>query len=84
MIEAVIIMLVLSMFLTLIRCIKSEGTYDRILTANVFGTQTIALIALLGFISEELMLLDIALVYALINFITTIAFLKYFKNRSFR
>ena len=77
-------MVVISMALTIVRCIRGETTYDRILAANVFGTQTVALIALLGFIAGNMAFLDIALIYALINFITTLTFLKYFKSGSFR
>ena len=84
MLETASIVIIISMFLTLAKCLKGESTYDRILTANVFGTQTVALIALLGFILGEMMFLDIALIYAMINFITTIAFLKFFKDGSFR
>ncbi|MCB2081610.1 MAG: MrpF/PhaF family protein, partial [Rickettsiales bacterium] len=51
--------------------------------ANTFGTKTMVLIALMGLIMDEMMFLDIALVYALINFVTTIGFLKFFKHRSF-
>ncbi len=83
MITLVTIAIVISMALLLLRCITGPTTYDRILAANGFGTKTVVLIALLGFILDEMLFLDVALVYALINFITTVAFLKYFKDRSF-
>lgn len=83
MITFILLAIILSMALTLLKCICANTSYDRILTANVFGTQTVALIATLGFIENELMFLDIALIYALINFITTVGFLKYFKDKSF-
>jgi len=50
--------------------------YDRILAVNTFGTKTVLLIAILGFLMGRPDFLDIALVYALINFIGTIAVLK--------
>ncbi|MDH3660962.1 MAG: monovalent cation/H+ antiporter complex subunit F, partial [Alphaproteobacteria bacterium] len=50
---------------------------DRILAVNLFGTLTVVLIALLGFLIDRPEFLDIALVYALINFIGTIAVTKY-------
>ena len=71
-----------SMFLTLYRAVKGPTVYDRILASNVFGTITVVLIVLIGFYFNYLETLDIALVYALINFIATLALLKYFKYKS--
>jgi multicomponent Na+:H+ antiporter subunit F len=51
--------------------------YDRILAVNSFGTLAVVLIAVLGFLTERPEFLDIALVYALINFIGVIAVTKY-------
>ncbi len=53
------------------------SVFDRILAVNNFGTMTVLLIGVLGFLSERPDFLDIALVYALMNFITTIAVLRY-------
>lgn len=63
--------------LVLYRAIKGPRVYDRVLSVNVIGTKTVVLIALVGYIYERPHFLDIAIVYALINFIATIAFLKY-------
>ncbi len=82
MLEIIILVVLISMGLVMIRAIAGPTTYDRILAANTFGTKTVILIALLSFAAEDMMFLDIALVYALINFVTTIGFLKYFKYRS--
>ncbi len=73
------IMIVLAgMGLVLLRALLGPTVYDRILAANAFGTKTVAFIALLCLVFEDTIFLDIALIYALINFIATIAFLKYF------
>ncbi len=45
----------------------------------MFGTKTVLLIAVFGFLTGRPDFLDIALVYALINFIATIAVLKFFE-----
>ena len=74
--------LLVAMVLAILRAIQGPTIYDRILAANVFGTITVALIVLLGYYFEYLETVDIALVYALINFIATLAFLKYFKYKS--
>ena len=55
--------------------------YDPVLAVNTFGTATVLLIAVLGFLIGRPDFLDLALVYALINFIGTIAVLKFLKFR---
>jgi multicomponent Na+:H+ antiporter subunit F len=69
--------LILIMALTLLRAFKGPTVYDRILAVNSFGTLTVLLIAVFGFLTGRPEFLDIALVYALINFIGTIAVCKY-------
>ena len=56
--------------------------YDRVLAVNSFGTLTVLFIAVLGFLNGRPDFLDIALLYALINFVGTIAILKFFRYRS--
>ncbi len=65
------------MGLALARALLGPTVYDRILAVNVFGTFTVLIIAVLGFMAGRPDFLDIALVYALINFISTIAVLKF-------
>ena len=67
------------MALALVRAIKGPTIYDRILAVNTFGTLTVVLIAVHGFLAGRPAFLDIALLYALINFIATIAVTKYVK-----
>ena len=69
--------IIIAAILVLYRAIKGPRVCDRVLSVNVIGTKTVVLIALIGFIYERPHFLDIAIVYALINFIATIAFLKY-------
>ena len=66
-----------SMLLVLIRAIKGPTVYDRILAASNFGTLTVVLIAVYGFLTGRPEFLDIALLYALINFIGAIAVSKF-------
>jgi len=77
-VAAIIIMI--SIMLVLYRAIIGPRVCDRVLSVNVIGTKTVAFIALIGYIYERPHFMDIALVYALINFIATIAFLKYRKS----
>lgn len=77
MFEMAAIAILFGVVLVLYRAIKGPKVYDRVLALNVIGTKTVVLLALIGFIYERPHFLDIALLYALINFIATIAFLKY-------
>lgn len=71
--------ILIAMGLALVRALLGPTVYDRVLAANTFGTKTVLLIAVLGFLSDRPEFLDLALVYALINFIGTIAVLKFFE-----
>jgi multicomponent Na+:H+ antiporter subunit F len=68
-----------SVSLALVRALLGPTVYDRVMAVNTFGTKTVLLIAVLGFLSNRPEFLDLALVYALINFIGTIAVLKFFE-----
>ena len=61
-----------AMILAIIRGIMGPTLYDRILAVNMLGTKTVLLISLLGFVMGRPEFLDIAIVYALINFISVI------------
>jgi len=65
------------MGLALGRALLGPTVYDRILAVNSFGAKTVLMIAVMGFLSGRPDFLDIALIYALINFISTIAVLKF-------
>lgn len=71
--------ILVSMGLALTRAFLGPTVYDRVMAVNVFGTKTVLLIAVLGFLTERPEFLDLALVYALINFIGNIAVLKFFE-----
>ena len=77
MFEVSAIFIILAIVIVLFRAIKGPKVYDRILAVNVIGTKTVILIALVGFIYERPHFLDIAIVYALINFIATFAILRF-------
>jgi multicomponent Na+:H+ antiporter subunit F len=77
MFEYAALVIILAAFLALYRAVRGPRIYDRVLAVNVIGTKTVVLLALLGYVYERPHFLDIALVYALINFIATIAIVKY-------
>ena len=65
------------MIMATIRAFIGPTSYDRVLAVNMFGTKTVLLISLLGFVMGRPEFLDIAIVYALINFISVIGVLRY-------
>ncbi len=71
--------IVVGMALAQARAILGPTNYDRIQAINAHGTKTVLLIAVVGFLTGRPDFLDLALVYALINFIATIAALKFIK-----
>ncbi|MGS0682618.1 monovalent cation/H+ antiporter complex subunit F [Shewanella sp. 125m-7] len=77
MLTAATIAILVVMLLAIIRCIVGPTLYDRILAFNMFGTKTVLLISVLGFLMGRPEFLDIALVYALINFISVIGVLRF-------
>jgi len=67
------------MALALSRALNAPTVYDRILGVNMFGTKTVLFIAVVGFFMGRPDFLDIAIVYALINFIGMVAVLRFFE-----
>ena len=72
----------IAMVLVLVRLYRGPTLYDRVLAGNSFGTHTVLFIGVLGFLTGRPDFLDIALLYALINFIGTVAILKFFRYRA--
>lgn len=69
----------ITMVLALVRAFLGPSAYDRMLAANLFGTKTVLLIALGGFALQWHSFLDIALLYAMVNFVGTIAVMRFFE-----
>ena len=76
---AMTIALLVAIALVLVRAILGPTIYDRVLAVNSIGTKIVLLIPVYGFLTNRPDFIDIALAYALINFIGTIAILKYFE-----
>ncbi len=75
----VAIAILVTMGLAVARAVIGPTVFDRILAANTVGTKTVLLIAVVGYLTGRPDFLDLALVYALINFIGVIAALKFIK-----
>ena len=76
---AALVAILVTMALALVRAAKGPTVFDRILALNMFGTKTVLLIAVIGFVTRRPDFLDLGLVYALLNFIGVIAVLRFMK-----
>ena len=81
MLIAALVAILIVMLLALLRAFAGPSLYDRILAVNLFGTKTVLLIAILGYVSDRAYFLDIAMIYALLNFIGTIGVLRFFEHQ---
>ncbi|RLI85351.1 MAG: cation:proton antiporter [Candidatus Altiarchaeales archaeon] len=78
--EFITLILISTAFLCLYRIVVGPRVGNRIIAANVIGTKTVVVLVLIGFIYHSLYFVDVALVYALFNFIMTIAVSKYLET----
>lgn len=80
MMTVAIVAILVTMALALIRTFLGPTEYDRMLAANSFGTKTVLLVALGGHVLAWHSFLDIALLYAMVNFVGTIAVMRFFES----
>jgi multicomponent Na+:H+ antiporter subunit F len=71
--------LLATMAMALARALMGPTLYDRILALNMFGTNTVLIVAVLGYLHGRPDFLDIALLYALVNFVGVLALLRFFQ-----
>ena len=66
----------------LYRGVGGPGFLNRIVAINVIGTKIVIILALMGYLYNRIeMFVDIALVYALLNFIGTLTAAKYLERK---
>ena len=73
-----------TMALALTRALVGPSVYDRLLAVNMFGTKTVLLLSLIAYLYGRPDFLDLALAYALINFIGVLAVLEFVQSRAVR
>jgi multicomponent Na+:H+ antiporter subunit F len=73
------IALLVAIALVLARGFMGPTVYDRVLAGNTIGTFAVGLMAVYGFLTGRPEFLDIAIVYALLNVLSTLAILKFFR-----
>jgi multicomponent Na+:H+ antiporter subunit F len=75
------ILILVAIAVGLVRAFRGPTLFDRVMAGNMIGTLTVLLVAVLGFMNGRPEFLDIALVYVLISFISTIAVLRVYVSR---
>lgn len=81
---AVTLATLITMGLALVRAIMGPSVYDRVLAVNMFGTKTVLLLSVIALLYGRPDFFDLALAYALINFIGVLAVLEFFRSRARR
>lgn len=76
------IAILVTMGLALVRALRGPSVYDRVLAVNMFGTKTVLLLSVVAFLYGRPDFLDLALTYALINFVGVLAVLGFFQSQS--
>lgn len=74
------ILVMLMVFLSLVRGLAGPTPADRVVAINLIGTDTLIIITLIAQVQRQIFFLDIAMVYALMSFITTIGIAKYMEK----
>ena len=82
MFSAAVLALLVTVALALMRAIRGPTVFDRLLATNTVGTVAVLLLSTIGFLNGRPDFLDLAIVYALLNVIGTIAVLKFFRYGS--
>ncbi len=76
------IFVALLIIMSLYRMVAGPTLFDRLLGAGLVGTKGLILLILIGFIYERInMFIDLAITYALLNFVGAIVLGKYFERR---
>jgi multicomponent Na+:H+ antiporter subunit F len=76
--------ILVTMTLAVARGLLGPSIFDRVLAVNMFGTKTVLFLSGVSFLSGRPDFLDLALAYALINFIGVLAVLLFFQSREVR
>jgi multicomponent Na+:H+ antiporter subunit F len=70
------------MLLPTYRCLVGPTVLDRLVGVNAIGSKTIVMLILIGLLYKRVdMFVDIALAYAMLNFIAVLAASRYFQKQ---
>lgn len=74
------ILIALTILMSLYRALVGPGVFNQVAAVNVIGTKVIVLLVAIGYIFERPVFFDIALMYAVLNFISTLLVAKYLER----
>jgi multicomponent Na+:H+ antiporter subunit F len=78
----IVIFITLLIAASLYRIVSGPTVFDRIIGSGLIGTNTVMILVLIGFLYGRIdMFVDLALAYAMLNFIGIVALAKYFERR---
>jgi len=80
MFEVTTLLILLSFSLTIVSIIRGPTVYDRIISANSFGTLIVLFLSIIGYLFGRPEFIDLAIIYAILNVIGAVAILKYFRQ----
>ncbi|MCX7951339.1 MAG: monovalent cation/H+ antiporter complex subunit F [Clostridiales bacterium] len=75
-----IALIILGMLLSVIRLIKGDSIESRVVAIDVLTTITSSLIVVFAFLSDNMLLIDVALVYGLLSFVGVVAVARYLEG----
>jgi len=82
MITVAIMILVVAIILMLIGAFKKSGSLNKVVSLNCVTSYVIVLISLLALTDEnKVYFFDVAIIYGILGFISSVAFLKYLHYR---
>jgi len=78
--EAISVFLALLAFVSLYRAYKGPTPADRVVAINVISTKVTVLIGFLAILTNQDAFVDVALIYAMMGFVTTVCVSKYMEK----
>lgn len=79
----VAIFLVVCIFITILRIFFGPTPPDRLVGLDTLNTMVVVGMVILGVAFEEVIYIDVAIVYALLSFVTTLFIAKYIEKGTF-
>jgi multicomponent Na+:H+ antiporter subunit F len=81
-VNAVFAMLLAALALSFLRLVRGPTTPDRVVALDLVAAVVVAMTALYAIVTEQPVLLDVAIGIALITFLGTVAFAQYIERRA--
>lgn len=75
-------LLTIAVILAFVRLVRGPSLPDRVVALDLIATLMIGIIAIYAIATDEPVLLDLAIVLALISFLGTVAFAHYIERRA--